>query len=116
MATSHDWARDLQKTAEFLLSRPEAEIGDSTPITYGWFFSRKEPFIALVRALKPGRKEMGEAYVKFFPEGVNLELSVYRDVVCRKVQDVKWECEPLLSPEEDAEMEEPRVPAAEVRP
>ena len=48
---------------------------------------------------------MREAYVKFFPEGVNLELSVYRDVVCRKVQDVRWECLPLLSEEEDAEME-----------
>jgi hypothetical protein len=105
MATSHDWARDLQRTAEFLLSRVEVEIGDRTPMTCGWFFANKEPFLALVRATRPGKKTMTEYYVNFHPLGANLELSVNRDEVCRKVQDVKWECEPLLSSAEDVEME-----------
>jgi hypothetical protein len=104
MSTSHDWARDLQRTAEFLLSKPEVEI-DRIPTTVAWFFSDKVPFLALVRATIPGKKVINGNYVNFYPSGANLEFTVSRDLVCRKVQDVKYECEPLLSPEEDAEME-----------
>lgn len=104
MSTSHDWARDLQRTAEFLLSRDAVEIG-RVPQTKGWFFGDKDVFIALVRATLPGKKKIDQYYVNFTPTGANLELTVNKDLVCRKVQDVKYECQPLLSAEEDAEME-----------
>lgn len=104
MSTTHDWARELQQTAEFLLSKTEVEIG-RLPKSQALFFSDKEPFLNLVRALKPGRKKIDEWYVKFQPAGSEfLELSVNRDLVCRRLNP-EYECEPLLSPQEDAEME-----------
>jgi hypothetical protein len=104
MSTSHDWARELQKTAAFLLSRPEVEIGSKIPETRGWFFSEKEIFLNLVRVLKPGKKEMSNSYVDFHPSGAHIQLTINRDLVCRRLNP-EYECEPLLSQEEDAEME-----------
>lgn len=104
MSTSHDWARELQHTAEFLLSKTEVEIGH-LPKSRAMFFSDKEPFLKLVRAFKPGRKVTNEWYVEFYPAGSEfLELVVNRDLVCRRLNP-QYECEPLLSPQEDAEME-----------
>jgi hypothetical protein len=103
MSTTHDWARDLQRTAEFLLSREAIEIG-VIPETRGWFWSEKQPFIALVRATMPGRKETSNDYISFIPAGANLQFTINRSVVCRRLNP-EYECEPLLSPEEDAEME-----------
>lgn len=103
MSTSHEWARDLQKTAEFLFSKEDVEIGN-IPVTHYGSYSSKEPFLKLVRALKPGRKTTSQYYVNFFPTGVNLELSINRDLVCHRINP-EYECEPLLSKEEDAEME-----------
>jgi hypothetical protein len=106
MSTSHDWARDLIKTGEFLLSRTEVEIGEIPP-TRGWFFSGKEKFLGMVRATFPGKKKMDDSYVNFYPTGANLEFTVSRSLVCRKLEVTpQWECAPLLSPEEDAEMED----------
>jgi hypothetical protein len=107
MSTSHDWARDLIATGEFLLSRPEVEIG-TVPQTKGWFFSEKDAFLGLVRATFPGKKTMDDFYVNFVPKGANLEFTISRNLVCRKLEPTKpqWECTPLLSPEEDAEMED----------
>lgn len=103
MSTSHDWARELQKTAAFLLSKPEVEIGE-IPKTRFYQYSSKENFLSLVRALKPGKKEINNYYINFFPSGADMELSVNRDLVCRRLNP-EYECEPLLSQEEDAEME-----------
>lgn len=103
MSTSHDWARELQKTAEFLLSKNEVEMG-SLPKTKFYQYSNKEVFVKLVRALKPGKKVTGNYSVDFFPSGANIELSINRDLVCRKITP-EYECVPLLSQEEDAEME-----------
>lgn len=103
MSTSHDWARELQATAAFMLSKPEVEVGN-IPETKGWFFSRKEVFLGLVRALKPGKKVMTSDYINFLPVGARIELTINRDALCRRLNP-EYECEPLLSKEEDAEME-----------
>ena len=34
--------------------------------------------------------------------GAKITMAIPRDKVCRKVQEAKWECEPLLTPEEEA--------------
>jgi hypothetical protein len=103
MSTSHEWAKELHETADFLLSKPEVEIG-KIPETRGWFFNEKEVFLNLVRATKPGRKEMSENYVDFYPTGAHLQLTISRNLVCRRINP-EWECEPLLSQEEDASLE-----------
>jgi len=107
MSTSHDWARELQKTAAFLLSKPEVDLKHSCPETICTFYGEieKEGFLDLVRAIKPGKKHIGEYYVTFRPTGVvNLQLSINRDSICKRLNPV-YECTPLLSKEEDAEME-----------
>jgi hypothetical protein len=109
MSTSHDWARQMQQTAEYLLSRPEVEIGRTIPSTYISFYGDKKKFIDLVRATVPGRKSMDQWNVAFIPSGAPIHISINRDAVCRKVQEVKYECEPLLSPEEEAQMEESAI-------
>jgi hypothetical protein len=103
MSTSHDWARSLQKDAEFLLAKPEVEIGN-IPKTANWLFSQKEAFLNLVRATKPGRKNTTESYIYFYPKDSNLEILVGRNLFCKRLNP-EYECEPLLSKEEDAEME-----------
>lgn len=103
MSTSHDWARDLQRTADYLLSRLEVEM-ESKPAIYNFMYD-KEKFLAAVRAMIPGRKVIDEFNVAFEPKGTILNLRVPRNLVCRKIQDVKYDCEPFLSPAEDAEME-----------
>jgi hypothetical protein len=104
MSTSHDWARELQETALFLLSKDEVEIG-SIPITRFTIYSEKEPFLRLVRALKPGKKKTTQYYITFYPTGnKSLELAINRDSMCKRLNP-EYECTPLLSKEEDAEME-----------
>lgn len=104
MSTSHDWARELQKTAEFLLSKEEVEIGEVPNVRF-YEYGQKENFVKLVRALKPGKKTTNEYYIDFFPSGAeHLELSVTRDLMCKRLNP-EYECTPLLSVEEDAEME-----------
>src|SRR6266852_4281093 len=105
MITTHDWARELQQTAEFLLSRDAVEI-PKIPETRGWFFSEKEVFLNLVRALKPGKKDVSDSYVDFLPHGAHIQLTVNRSLVCRRLNP-EYECEPLLSRAEEAELEEP---------
>lgn len=104
MATSHEWARELQETAAFLFSKPDVEIGPKIPETRGWFFNDKEVFLNLVRALKPGKKVMSDSYVDFWPNGAHIQLTISRSLVCKRLNP-EYECEPLLSEEEDAEME-----------
>lgn len=107
MSTSHEWAKKLRETADVLESRPECEMAGEARVLVSFYGnSNKEAFIAAVRALKPGIKKIDQEYVNFYPSGTILNLYINRDAVCRKVQDVKYECEPLLSPQEDADMEQ----------
>lgn len=103
MSTSHDWARDLQRTAEFLLSKDAVTIKE-IPESRAWLWGDKDIFIALVRATKPGRKDTSNSNIDFTPTGANLRFTINRDLFCRRLNP-EYECEPLLSPDEDAEME-----------
>ena len=100
---SHEYANRLNALAEFLLSKPEFEF-DSEPMLFQHYYD-KEPFLDAVRALGAGSKEYSETELIFRPSEHN-ELRIYinRDKVCRKVQQEKWECEPLLSPDEEAQV------------
>lgn len=105
---SHEYANKLREAAEFLLSKGDVEL-DYGPHMYVSMSGRKEDFLAAVKAFGPGEKKYdpdGNAYpyVYFTPTGQFFTLSINRDSVCRKVQDVKWECEPLLSAEEEAQV------------
>jgi len=105
MSTTHDWARELQQTAEFLLSREAVQLS-KIPETRAWLFSEKEVFLNLVRALKPGKKEMDTSLVNFFPAGAHIQLTINRDLVCRRLNP-EYECEPLLTQAEEQELEKP---------
>ena len=97
--TSHEYANELKKTAEHLLSRPEVEF-DTKPFLFVGFYE-KAPFVAAARAMGSGKKEFSSCDdLHFTPDGTCLTLSIARSLVCRKIQDVKWECEPLLSESE----------------
>lgn len=95
---SHEYAVKLKEAAEFLLSKDELEL-DSGPLVSVWFWN-KEQFIAVVKALGSGEKEVTERDVAFVPLGTCLRMVAPRNLVCRKVQEEKWECEPLLSQDE----------------
>ena len=107
--TSYEYAAKLANLAEFLNDRPEFELPGYTTefhehLTY---FNDKERFLKAVHALGSGTKAIVDDNVNFRPsvdEGIVFQLSINRDRVCRKVQDAVWECEPLLSTEEEAQV------------
>ncbi len=96
--TSHEFARELQKTVDHLLARAEVEI-DMRPYLYLSFYE-KEKFLAAALTMGSGKKEFTEHEFRFCPGGTCITMSIARSKVCRKVQEEKWECEPLFSEEE----------------
>ena len=102
---SHEYANKLKELAEFLLSRPEFETStDRGPSIYQYFWS-KEPFLAAVKALGAGTKEYDSTDLNYSPAAFPyMKVSISRTKVCRKVQEEKWECEPLLSQEEEMQI------------
>lgn len=105
--TSHEFARELQRTVDHMLSRPEASFGDQAPFIYLYFWE-KEIFVTAAKAMGPGKKVFQHDDLHFEPNGTCLTLSIPRAKVCRKVQDAKWECEPILSEQEVAELTAPQ--------
>jgi hypothetical protein len=98
---SHEYAQRLRELGEFLLTKPEFET-ESDLMIFEYFYT-KDKFLAAARAIGSGSKEYTESDFRFKPAGFNeLTLYISRDKVCRKVQEEKWECEPILSPEEEA--------------
>ena len=99
---SHEYAKRLQEIGEFLLSRPEFDT-DGSPHVFFHLYS-KDKFLPAVKALGAGTKEFTEGTfpeVIFRPTGADeIQVSIPRDKVCRKVQDAVWECEPILSADE----------------
>jgi hypothetical protein len=111
--TSHEYARELQKTVEHLLGRPEVQFEDyASPHQYISFWD-KDKFVAAARAMGAGKKEFRDSDLHFVPDGRCLVLSIGRDKVCRKIQDAKWECEPILSDTEVEQLGEVSVPTDE---
>ena len=98
--TSHELAEMLKREAEHLLSIPSFALSDSPDLNL-WYWSEKDKFLAAVKAFGSGKKEWDGDYFKFRPEhSTMLKLWVNRTAVCRKVQEEKWECEPLLTDKE----------------
>lgn len=102
---SHEYARALIEVGQFLQQQPEFETEYDPHLYLGWYYD-KEKFLTAVRALGSGNKEYsGDDLVFEVQHGESsLRLSIPRDKVCRKVQDAIWECEPLLTPEEEQEL------------
>lgn len=101
---SHEYANKLKKIGDFLLARPSVEF-DSGPKILVYFGWGKDKFIAAAKAMGSITKTYKSEDFEVSPVG-HPELVLYaaRSVVCRKVQDEKWECEPLLSQAEEAEI------------
>lgn len=100
---SHELAQKLRDAAEDLAQRPVFEIPQyADPRISVSYYGDKEKFLAAVKALGSGKKVTSDYHVTF--EHGMLHPFINRDAVCRKVQEEKWECEPLLTPEEDAEL------------
>ena len=96
---SHEYAQKIKEAAEFLLSKEEFEV-DSTPSVMIFYYSQKTLFLDAVKAVGSGTKKYSSDDLIFTPGETCLHLYVNRNAVCRKVQEEKWECEPLLSGEE----------------
>lgn len=101
---SHEYARELQKTVDHLLARPEVELENyAAPYQFLSFYD-KDKFIAAARAMGSGKKEFSRDELKFRPDGTCIIMSIGRDKVCRLVQEAKYECEPILSSYEVEEL------------
>jgi len=102
--SSHEYARNLQKLGEWLLSRPEFEIGRYSAIPFSIFnYWDKDQFLAAARALGTGKKQFTEREVQFevvLPFG-EIRCDAPRDKVCRLIRPAEYECDPFLT---DAEL------------
>ena|ERR1700690_1682135 len=100
---SHEYAEKLKEVADFLLSRPDFSTHSSDCKVWFWYFGNKTEFLEAAKAVGAGKKVYGDSDMQFYPNGApNFYLQVDRSAVCRKVQEEKWECEPLLSQDEEA--------------
>ena len=95
---SHEYAVKLQKTAELLLSKPEIQMTSSGEVHM--YHTSKETLLENMKALGSGEKKYSHDYFEFRPTGTLLLLYSDRSLVCRKIQEVKWECDPIFSTEE----------------
>lgn len=117
MPTAHEVAVELRRIADALDKEPD------TPVKQAWlhfYCDTKEEFLNAVRLLprplskrydKDGdswdRLHVEHGYRK--PSPVWVQASVLRSKVCRLVQEAReavYECEPLLSQDEDAALME----------
>lgn len=108
MPKASEVAAELRKLASSLDSFPDAEI------PRGWcdFFCHadKESFLTLALNMpRPFEKiyEAGDLRVRYNNPALRVDLHVRRDTVCRLVkpaQEAVYECEPLLSDAEEAQI------------
>jgi hypothetical protein len=102
--TSHDMARNLQRAAEWLLSRPAFEVSAYwTEARLFATFDEKDRFIAAARALGSFKKEYDSYNINLVAKipGGDIHLQAPRTTVCRLVRPAQYDCDALLSPEED---------------
>lgn len=97
---SHEYAQKLHEIAEFLESRTEFET-NTKPRESFYFWFNKEDFLAAVKSLGSGKKVFSGSDLRYEVSGAPISVVISRDKVCRKVRDEEWECEPLLSPQEE---------------
>ena len=110
--TSHEYARQMQAVAQWLLDKPEFKLPDyeteySERLNY---FSDKEGFIRAAKVLG-GKKDVSHdgdyRLVTEHLSGFRFTLVANRNAVCRIVkpaQEAEYECEPLLTQQEEEEV------------
>lgn len=103
---SHDLARAMQATAEFLLSRPEFDTPSREHSLYlgrYWEEEGKNALVAMVKAVGTVKKEYSGSDLHIHLQTpLEIWTCIDRVKVCRKIQEEKWECEPLLTAADDA--------------
>lgn len=112
--TSHEYANELKKIADSILERQEftmpSHYNEKSTFASIHFFSDKEGFLAAARSLGSFDKRIDSLshYYEIAPKfSTHFEVSANRDAVCRLIrpaQDAQYECEPLLSREEEAQL------------
>jgi|SRR5580765_5191063 len=109
--TSHEYAREIAKIATGLLDRPEFEMPDYYDPKYKKcyllidYFADKDGFLAAAKALGTVTKQVVEEDYILTPQfAPMLQVHANRNSLCKLVQPAKWECEPLLSPQEEAQV------------
>ena len=108
-------ADELQKLVDALRNNPDAEV--SKPwLHFSAYATSKDQFKNLARMLpRPLKKSVEyentsspELQLKYNGEGLEIHLVTLQSNTCRMVSPAipaKYECESILSPEEDAELE-----------
>ena len=103
------------KLADYLQHHPEFAMDYPTMHIYFWY--EKEQFLSAVKAAGTGKKIMPtENYQKDYfyfvpaqPTDIDFKFVTQRNTVCRMVRpaiEAEYDCEPLLSQAEAAEVEE----------
>lgn len=99
---SHDLANEMRKMADYLSSKPNFNA-PSTATKYLCFYD-KQQFIEAVRALEPGKKEYRDSDLEFNVSAVPIVMSIPRNRVCVLVSPAVYDCEPLLTTEEESSL------------
>ena len=97
--TNEQFATQLRNLADKYTQDPQ--LPQVTLSRWAW---SKEELIQMIKAFR-GKwiKNMGDDnYVRYESEGLGLTLTIPRDKVCTRT--VTWDCQPLLSPEEEGEV------------
>ena len=110
--TNQEFASKLRTLADKWEQLPEQK---NTPLLFVEN-SRKEDAVAIVKGIGGHwtktitNPDHPYARVVYASRETGLEVSLYRDSLCRIIrpaQPAQYECEPLLSPDEEAEILEP---------
>ena len=99
---TRDYAAQLRAHADELDSLPEFETPDyfsENQKTFSYFYGKDE-FVAAVRALGAGTKEIKNDKMLFRPANVSFALEIERSVVCKMTKPAEWSCEPWLTDEQ----------------
>jgi hypothetical protein len=99
---SHEFAAKLEEVAADLRSKPEFEAS-----TYPFdlkgryifaYYYDKSNFLNAVKTMGSGEKDMSQRdEVLFYPTGLHIGFRIEKNLVCTKVQEAQYDCEPLLS-------------------
>lgn len=105
--TSHDYAKRLREAADFLESRPCFVVPDFDRRVFVCFnYYEREQIIAAVRALGTGKKNFTDDDISFevVLPCAKIIVNAPRLKVCRLIRPAEYECDPLLSPDEEKEL------------